>query len=102
MAKYYSDCGWLPFGWGKTEAENIGKCGASTELKDGKCQLIADTTTLLQTTFEYCSKNNNVPEQCETIRNVDLASTLEDCRETFLTDACRSQLETASSLAGIN
>tara|TARA_B100001142_G_C13880405_1_gene479749 strand:+ start:109 stop:540 length:432 start_codon:yes stop_codon:yes gene_type:complete len=86
MAKYYKDCGWLPFGWNKTEAEYVGKCGTSTELKDGKCeimedvgkcgtsstdfcgvgtelkdgkcQLIVDATTVLQTTSEFCRENN--------------------------------------------
>tara|TARA_B100001996_G_scaffold332081_1_gene281027 strand:- start:977 stop:1288 length:312 start_codon:yes stop_codon:yes gene_type:complete len=102
MAKYYNDCGWLPFGWGKTEAEDVGKCGPSTELKDGKCQIIVDPTTVIQTTFEYCRKNNNIPEQCSSLRNIDL-TIFEDCKgETFLTDACRSQLETVSSLSGIN
>lgn len=34
---YYSDCGWLPFGWGKTKAEDVGVCGPKTKLK--QCQL---------------------------------------------------------------
>ena len=36
---YYADCGWLPFGWGKKEAENVGVCGSKTELKNGQCQV---------------------------------------------------------------
>ena len=39
MAEYYSHCGWLPFGWSKTKAENAGVCGPKTKLKDGQCQL---------------------------------------------------------------
>lgn len=39
MADYYSHCGWLPFGWSRTKAENVGVCGPNTKLKDGQCQL---------------------------------------------------------------
>ena len=103
MAKYYNDCGWLPFGWSKTEAENVGKCGPSTELKDGKCQLIPDTTTVLLTTFEYCRQNNYLSGDhplCMTSNEV--LSRLDKCTEGFLTDDCRTQVETANSLAGLD
>ena len=152
MAKYYNDCGWLPFGWNKTEAEDVGKCGTSTELKngkcqimedfgkcgpatemkdgkcvgqdfekcgpatemkDGKCQLIVDTTTVLQTTSEFCRQNNwlSYPDQnnndypehitilCSAmfpdgIDRYTEALQLDKCSGNFVTDDCRSQLET--------
>lgn len=36
MPKYYKECGWLPFGLGKVEAD-VAKCDTGTEQKDGKC-----------------------------------------------------------------
>ena len=100
MAKYYNDCGWLPFGLGKTEAEDVGKCGTSTELKDGKCQLIPDTTTVLLTTFEFCRENNylagpNDHPLCAQIKNNSelLNSYLDKCKGSFLTDDCRTQIK---------
>lgn len=40
MAEYYSDCGWFPFGWNKTKAENVGVCGNATTLTNGRCELV--------------------------------------------------------------
>ena len=109
--KYYSDCGWLPFGWGKTEATDVcgACCGTSslTEMKDGKCQVSIDATTAVQTTFEYCRQNNYIANpsgnHSETVRKVcspvlagsaQHLNLLDKCTDGFLTDDCRSQLET--------
>ena len=83
-------------------------CGASslTEMKDGKCQVIIDATTALQTTFEYCRQNNYIANpsgnHSETVRKVcspvvagsaQHLNLLDKCTDGFLTDDCRSQLE---------
>ncbi len=44
---YYSDCGWAPFGWTKTEA-NVGECNVGTNLQDNKCTIHASTGTVVQ------------------------------------------------------
>ena len=48
----YSHCGLLPFGLGKTEAENSGICDVNTVSNDGKCSV--DDAYSSVTTREQC------------------------------------------------
>jgi hypothetical protein len=39
MTTFYDGCGWLPFGLGASEVENVGKCGKGTILENDTCTL---------------------------------------------------------------
>ena len=96
---FYKDCGWLPFGWNKTKADNVGKCSDLSTLEDGKCVLKGTPGQIVALQYDFCKANTGHP-MCKSMqtRNLEPLKSLFGCSEdSFRTKECVRSIDNVLS-----